>query len=210
MPAPNSLPPPSLSDRERGQFGIPQCPPRPAPGRQAKCHSWHESVPNRATAARQFGNSATHRRPFRPERRGWRDCCSAVALVACSQACVHRLMLFRQAAVWRQATGCENRQHDTGRQTENGEEPAATTNPFGAGPDGSQARSDQSQVGVTVSPGLKADLHQADYGHQRDQIPKPADEQIRTPPRCQTTPHETASSSARQPSTLTGSSAWRE
>src|SRR5204862_6300605 len=43
-----------------------------------------------------------------------------------------------------------------------------------------QLNSDLRQVGVTVSVTLQADLHNSDDRQQHNQIPQPADEQVRT------------------------------
>ena len=55
----------------------------------------------------------------------------------------------------------EQRECCAGRKTCHGQQPAAAAKPFGDGPHDGQARSRQGQVGITVRPGLKTDLHQA-------------------------------------------------
>ena len=66
------------------------------------------------------------------------------------------------------------------RETQDEARPPAAANQFGNGPDDGQARSHQGEIGITVGPGLKTDLNQADHGQEHDQVPKPADEQIWT------------------------------
>ena len=53
---------------------------------------------------------------------------------------------------------------------------------FGRAPRQGHAQPDLRHVGEAVGLGVCPDLHQADHGHQRPQIPKPADKHIGEPP----------------------------
>src|SRR5437867_1064492 len=45
------------------------------------------------------------------------------------------------------------------------------------------------QISVTIGVALKSDFHDSDYGQEHDQIPKPADKEIRsTPPQRENDP----------------------
>ncbi len=53
------------------------------------------------------------------------------------------------------------------------------THYFSGAPRQDDEDSDQRDVGITIGPRLIADLHQSDHRHQRAQVPKPSDCEVR-------------------------------